>query len=48
MEALTDVKPISFKIEQMNSNYETNQQNTKAKKPQSLGTNAILKSKLFN
>lgn len=49
IEALSDQKVEGAKHEQyFNSNYETNQMNTKAKKPQSLGTNAILKSKIFN
>jgi hypothetical protein len=48
MEALSDQKITPTKQEWLNSNYETNQMNTKAKKPQSLGTNAILKSKVYN
>lgn len=47
IDSLNEGKTVA-KMDVLNSNYETNQQNTKAKKPQSLGTNAILKSKLFN
>lgn len=51
MDDLTPSKPKQWTrppLENAGSNYETNQLNTKAMKPQSSGTNAILKSKLYN